>query len=82
MAIVTEAAYRMKRAVARRKVLGETPEAPRETARMFNAGYDAASPDERIPVARDNSKPNHYAHDSLGDPATCTGDHNHPEPDE
>lgn len=26
----------------------------------------------------DPSKPNHYAHDSLGDPYTCTGDHNHP----
>lgn len=24
-------------------------------------------------------KPNHYFHDSLGDPYTCTGDHNHPE---
>lgn len=23
-------------------------------------------------------RPNHYYHDSLGDPATCTGDHNHP----
>lgn len=29
----------------------------------------------------DLSKPNHYFHDSLGDPATCTGDHNHPEPE-
>lgn len=28
----------------------------------------------------DPSKPNHYYHDGLGDPATCTGDHNHPEP--
>jgi hypothetical protein len=26
-------------------------------------------------------RPNHYIHDSLGDPLTCTGDHNHPEPD-
>jgi hypothetical protein len=26
------------------------------------------------------SRPNHYFEDSLGDPATCTGDHNHPEP--
>lgn len=25
-------------------------------------------------------KPNHYFNDSLGDPATCTDDHNHPEP--
>jgi hypothetical protein len=25
-------------------------------------------------------RPNHYFNDSLGDPATCTGDHNHPEP--
>lgn len=25
-------------------------------------------------------RPNHYFDDSLGDPATCTGDHNHPEP--
>lgn len=24
-------------------------------------------------------RPNHYSHDSLGDPATCTGRHNHPE---
>lgn len=23
--------------------------------------------------------PNHFTHDSLGDPATCTGKHNHPE---
>lgn len=29
----------------------------------------------------DLSKPNHYFNDSLGDPATCTGDHNHPEPE-
>lgn len=29
----------------------------------------------------DLSRPNHYFHDSLGDPATCTGDHNHPEPE-
>lgn len=28
----------------------------------------------------DLSRPNHYFHDSLGDPAECTGDHNHPEP--
>lgn len=28
----------------------------------------------------DLSRPNHFFHDSLGDPATCTGDHNHPEP--
>lgn len=28
----------------------------------------------------DLSRPNHYFKDSLGDPATCTGDHNHPEP--
>lgn len=28
----------------------------------------------------DLSRPNHYFDDSLGDPATCTGDHNHPEP--
>jgi len=27
------------------------------------------------------SKPNHFLHDSLGDPETCTGDHNHPEPE-
>jgi hypothetical protein len=26
----------------------------------------------------DLSKPNHYHDDNLGDPATCTGDHNHP----
>lgn len=29
----------------------------------------------------DLSRPNHYFHDSLGDPASCTGDHNHPEPE-
>lgn len=29
----------------------------------------------------DLSRPNHFFHDSLGDPATCTGDHNHPEPE-
>lgn len=29
----------------------------------------------------DLSKPNHFYHDSLGDPATCTGDHNHPAPE-
>jgi hypothetical protein len=23
-------------------------------------------------------KPNHFVHDSLGDPRTCTEDHNHP----
>jgi len=28
----------------------------------------------------DLSRPNHYFHDSLGDPFTCTGDHNHPDP--
>jgi hypothetical protein len=27
----------------------------------------------------DLSKPNHYHNDSLGDPYTCTGDHNHPD---
>ena len=26
-------------------------------------------------------KPNHYYNDGLGDPATCTEDHNHPESD-
>jgi hypothetical protein len=26
-------------------------------------------------------RPNHFTHDSLGDPATCTGDHNHPTAD-
>lgn len=26
----------------------------------------------------DPNKPNHYMHDALGDPETCTGDHNHP----
>ena len=26
----------------------------------------------------DGILPNHYHHDSLGDPETCTGDHNHP----
>lgn len=26
----------------------------------------------------DLSKPNHYYHDSLGCPLSCTGDHNHP----
>jgi hypothetical protein len=30
-----------------------------------------------IPLCR----PNHYFEDSLGDPATCTGDHNHPTDD-
>lgn len=29
----------------------------------------------------DLSRPNHYFEDSLGDPRTCTGDHNHPEPE-
>lgn len=23
-------------------------------------------------------RPNHWLYDSLGDPLTCTGDHNHP----
>lgn len=27
----------------------------------------------------DPKKPNHFFHDGAGDPATCTGDHNHPE---
>jgi hypothetical protein len=27
----------------------------------------------------DGTKPNHYQNDSLGDPAVCTEDHNHPE---
>lgn len=26
----------------------------------------------------DQNKPNHFFHDSLGDPETCEGDHNHP----
>ena len=26
----------------------------------------------------DGSKPNHYFHDSLGDPYRCKEDHNHP----
>ncbi len=26
-------------------------------------------------------RPNHFYDDSLGAPATCTGDHNHPEPE-
>lgn len=25
----------------------------------------------------DNTRPNHMTHDSLGDPVTCTGNHNH-----
>lgn len=31
--------------------------------------------------ARHNTpfKPNHFVHDSLGDPVTCTEDHNHPQ---
>ncbi|WAB09225.1 hypothetical protein SEA_LITTLEMUNCHKIN_49 [Gordonia phage LittleMunchkin] len=32
-------------------------------------------------MAVDQTKPNHFIHDSLGDPATCTEDHNHPEPE-
>lgn len=28
----------------------------------------------------DPLRPNHFEEDSLGDPATCTEDHNHPEP--
>lgn len=28
----------------------------------------------------DPAKPNHFANDNLGDPYTCTGDHNHPDP--
>lgn len=27
-------------------------------------------------------RPNHFAHDSLGDPAKCTEDHNHPDPED
>ncbi|MCV7247779.1 hypothetical protein H7J07_06000 [Mycobacterium koreense] len=27
----------------------------------------------------DPSRPNRFMHDSLGDPYTCTGDHNHPQ---
>jgi len=30
-------------------------------------------------MAVDPSKPNHFIHDSLGDPYTCTEDHNHPD---
>lgn len=38
--------------------------------------------EEPLMAKADWSKPNHFFHDSLGDPATCTGDHNHPpEPD-
>jgi hypothetical protein len=33
-----------------------------------------------IPVPDRNSRPNHYFHDSLGDPAVCADDHNHPDP--
>lgn len=29
----------------------------------------------------DPTRPNHFFHDSLGDPATCPGDHNHPKPE-
>lgn len=28
----------------------------------------------------DPNRPNHFMHDSLGDPSTCTGNHNHPDP--
>lgn len=34
------------------------------------------------PEGYDRSLPNHYVHDSLGDPATCTEAHNHPAPDD
>lgn len=37
---------------------------------------------ERAQRAKDNgydpSRPNHFFHDSLGDPATCQENHNHP----
>jgi hypothetical protein len=29
-------------------------------------------------MAYDSLLPNHFRHDSLGDPLTCTGAHNHP----
>lgn len=31
--------------------------------------------------AKRMTRPNHFVHDSLGDPATCKGDHNHPKYD-
>lgn len=30
------------------------------------------------PPPKPKPKPNHYFNDALGDPQTCTGDHNHP----
>ncbi|KXO93034.1 Uncharacterised protein (plasmid) [Tsukamurella tyrosinosolvens] len=35
-----------------------------------------------LPAGHDQSKPNHYYWDSLGDPLACTEDHNHPDPDD
>lgn len=32
-------------------------------------------------MSTDPKKPNHFYHDGAGDPATCTEDHNHPEPE-
>jgi hypothetical protein len=39
-------------------------------------------PPEYAPMKQPRlDRPNHYQHDVLGDPETCTGDHNHPEPE-
>lgn len=41
--------------------------------------YDQDNVVDGIRYRVDNSKPNHFHDDALGDPYSCTGDHNHPE---
>jgi hypothetical protein len=44
------------------------------TYQAFNRGWEAAKADS----AYRQDRPNHFFHDSLGDPDACTEDHNHP----
>ena len=49
------------------------------TYRREGDSFDQDFVSDGVRYRVDNRKPNHFAHDSLGDPFDCTEDHNHPE---
>jgi hypothetical protein len=49
------------------------------TYRREGDSYDQDFVSDGVLYRVDNRKPNHFTHDSLGDPFDCTEDHNHPE---
>ena len=61
---------------------------PREQFDLLDRAPGRAAKEMRKLRAPDNArskwihgKPNHFYNDALGDPATCTEDHNHPTPE-